>query len=169
VVGAIVGGEDDDDDDEYDVYGGTYRATSMLLLFALPFSKARREWNISATTFWSVAVPFATMILPTTWRLLAPAVVSSTSTAWRTSSANSSSLFPAVVSTMMTTRGAVTTAVWIGIVKTFSRMSNAYAPLFIGIGTSTTTREGNDEDDDDDRGDDDGRTEASSSASSLSD
>ena len=79
------------------------------------------------------------------------------------------------------TRGAVAAAVWIAIVRTFSRMSYAYAPLFVvGIGTSTltltmmTTREGNNEDDDDndrggddDRGGDEGCTKAS--ASSLSD
>ena len=29
--------------EEYDVRGGTYRTMSMLLLFALPFSKARGE------------------------------------------------------------------------------------------------------------------------------
>ena len=146
---------------------GTYRTMSMLLLFALPFSKARREWNISAIAFWSVVVPFATVVLPAAWRLL---------------------LGPTTTTT--TTRGAVVSAteaaVWIAIVRTFTRMSCAYAPLFvdigIGIGKSTSNREGNDEDeeDDDDRGgggdggddrggDDDGRTEASSSASSLSD
>ena len=158
---------------------------SMLLLFALPFSKARREWNISAIAFWSVVVPFATVVLPAAWRLL---------------------LGPTTTTT--TTRGAVVSAteaaVWIAIVRTFTRMSCAYAPLFvdigIGIGKSTSNREENDEDeddddeddeddeddddeddddeDDDDRGgggdddrggDDDGRTEASSSASSLSD
>ena len=147
---------------------GTYRTMSMLLLFALPFSKARREWNISAIAFWSVVVPFATVVLPAAWRLL---------------------LGPTTTTT--TTRGAIVSAteaaVWIAIVRTFTRMSCAYAPLFvdigIGIGKSTSNREENDEDDEDDEddddrggggdddrgGDDDGRTEASSSASSLSD
>ena len=110
-------------------------------------------------------MPLTTAVLPTAWRLLVLTVLSTSTT-------------------MRTTLGAVVAAAWIAIVRTFSRMSYGYAPLFVvGIGTSTLTstmtmtREGNDEDDDDDddRGDnddrvgDDGCTEASLSASSLSD
>ena len=141
-----------------EAWDGIYWTARALVLFGLPFSRIRRVHGVSALAFWSVVVPFATIVCPTAWRL---ALESSGS-----ASAETATMLRGMLTRVVTTSAAITLA----------RQAVTYAPLF-GICTTsssscspTTTKakkgEGNidDEDGDDDEGDTDSTT-----FSSLSD
>jgi hypothetical protein len=150
-----------------EAWDGIYRTARALVLFGLPFSRIRRVHGVSALAFWSVVVPFATIVCPTAWRL---ALESSGS-----ASAETATMLRGMLTRVVTTsaaitlaRQAVTYAPLFGICTTSSSSCSHSSPVATSAPTSTKAKKGEGNIDDEDGDDDEGDTDSTSS-SSLSD